>query len=83
VPDGTVNLTAAVAVDALAAAGESVGAATFLLERQAEVLDRVPSDPDGGQLEALVRRSERAALTAAHRWGDLWWLLQGPGSPAS
>lgn len=93
VPDGSVNLTAAVAVDALAAAGERVGATTLLLERQASVLDRVGPDggseggSDGGSegraepasdaLASLVRRSERAALTHPGRWGDLWWLLQG------
>lgn len=76
VPDGTVNLTAGVAVDALAAAGQHAGAATLLLERQAGVLGRVAREP-GDELEALVRRSERAALTAPERWGDLWWLLQG------
>jgi hypothetical protein len=79
VPDGSVNLTAAVAIDALTRAGEDAGAETLLLERQAEVLGRFtepapgPADP----LRALVRRSERAALTASGRWGDLWWLLQG------
>ena len=29
----------------------------------------------------VARRSERSALTAPSRWGDLWWLLQGaPGA---
>ncbi len=84
VPDGSVNLTAAVAVDALAAAGEALGATTLLLERQTDVLRRVPDGaldhaPDGAAdpLGSLVRRSERAALTSPARWGDLWWLLQG------
>ena len=84
VPDGSVNLTAAVAVDALAAAGERVGAATRRLARQAEVLARAAPGPGAGVgetgetdvLTALVRRSEHAALTAPARWGDLWWLLQ-------
>lgn len=82
VPDGSVNLTGAVAVDALAAAGEDAAATTLLLARQAEVLAR-PATGRGGEvdhgdvLSALVRRSERAALTAPERWGDLWWLLQG------
>lgn len=83
VPDGRVNLTAGVAVDALAAAGETTGATTLLLERQARVLDRLAPDPGGDPLQALVRRSERAVLTSATRWGDLWWLLQGcePAAP--
>jgi len=81
VPDGSVNLTAGVAVDALVEAGEAVGAMTLLLDRQAAVLDRVvPEDPAGpapDPLQALVRRGERAAVTDRRRWGDLWWLLQG------
>ncbi|GAB2590030.1 SAM-dependent methyltransferase [Microlunatus antarcticus] len=76
VPDGRVNLTAGVAVDALGAAGEATGAATLLLRPQAKVLTAVPDAP-ADALGALVRRSERAALTALDRWGDLWWLLQG------
>lgn len=76
VPDGSVNLTAAVAVDALARAGEATGATTLLLERQTAVLTSVPDTP-ADPLERLVRRSERAALTHPDRWGDLWWLLQG------
>lgn len=76
VPDGSVNLTAGVAVDALAGAGEALGATTLLLLRQAEVLASAP-DVAGDPLEALVRRSERAALTDPARWGDVWWLLQG------
>lgn len=91
VPDGSVNLTAAVAVDALAAAGEEVGAATLLLARQSAVLPGVPApgprgglaEEDGDALTALVRRSEHAALTAPGRWGDLWWLLQGAPTSAS
>lgn len=76
VPDGSVNLTAGVAVDALAAAGRAVGAATLLLERQADVLASVP-DTSADALGVLVRRSERAALVDPARWGDLWWLVQG------
>ncbi|MGI3784531.1 MAG: SAM-dependent methyltransferase [Janthinobacterium lividum] len=83
VPDGSVNLTAGVAVDALSAAGETAGATTLLLRQQSEVLARTPPAPADGlddALEALVRRSERAALTSPGRWGDLWWLLQGADS---
>ena len=78
VPDGTVNLTAGVAVDALAAAGEAVGATTLLLERQAAALADIRPDETIDPLSALARRSERAALRSPSRWGDLWWLLQGP-----
>ena len=82
VPDGSVNLTAGVAVDALVAAGEALGAATLLLERQAAVLGRVTADARAeaalDPLQSLVRRSGRAAATHPGRWGELWWLLQGP-----
>ena len=77
VPDGSANLTAGVAVDALAAAGEAAGAATVLLGRQADVIADLPDDEPSDPLAALVRRSERQALTSPSRWGDLWWLLQG------
>jgi len=80
VPDGSVNLTAGVAVDALAAAGEAQGAATVLLRRQSEQLDLLPGEAGtatGDPLVALVGRSERAALIDPRRWGGLWWLLQG------
>ena len=84
--DGSVNLTAGVAVDALAAAGEALGATTVLLRRQSAQLDRLPTDTTGtgagDPLGALVRRSERAALTDPARWGGLWWLLQGHGARA-
>lgn len=81
VPDGSVNLTAAVAFDALTHVSEAAGAATLLLERQADVLPTLP-DTGADPLSALVRRSERAALTAPGRWGDQWWLLQGTDRPA-
>ena len=81
VPDGSVNLTASVAVDALAAAGEAGGATTLLQERQADVLARVPEPEPVDPLATLMARGERSALTAPHRWGDLWWLLQGAGQP--
>jgi putative S-adenosyl-L-methionine-dependent methyltransferase len=84
-PDPGLNLTAHVAVDALAAAGEAQGAQTLRLQRQQAVLDELvplgPASPD--PLQDLVRRSERAALRAARVWGDLWWLLQGPPSASS
>ena len=82
-PDGSVNLTAGVAVDALAAAGEACGAATVLLRRQSEQLGLLPEETAGEKpldtLGALARRAERAALTDPGRWGGLWWLLQGHG----
>lgn len=80
-PDPRLNLTAHVAVDALAAAGEEAGAATHLLQRQTAVLDAlVPAEAHPDPLRDLERRSQRTALTATPGWGDLWWLLQGAPS---
>jgi hypothetical protein len=79
-PDPALNLTAHVAVDALAAAGEAQGARTLRRQRQRAVLEElVPARvPAADPLQDLARRSERAALRAPRVWGDLWWLLQGP-----
>jgi hypothetical protein len=79
-PSPDLNLTAAVAMDALAEAGHRLGATTVALQRQAEVLSRSPAaaGPDGPatSLNALVSRSERAALVDVSVWGAQWWLLQ-------
>lgn len=83
-PSRDVNLTAAVAIDSLAAAGEQVGAVTVSCERQSETLTRLlgaaaaPADT----LAALVTRSERAALLSPRLWGDQWWLVQQVPAPA-
>ncbi|MET0695727.1 MAG: SAM-dependent methyltransferase [Propionibacteriaceae bacterium] len=70
------NLTAAVAIDALADAGQRVGATTEFCSRQGDVLGAVPGRRDQGPLAALVSRSEHAALVNPAVWGDQWWLLQ-------
>jgi hypothetical protein len=77
VPTTEVNLTAAVAIDALADAGLNVGARTLLCSSQREVLTARPAAaPRADPLADLVRRSERAALADPAVWGDQWWLLQ-------
>jgi hypothetical protein len=88
-PSPAVNLTADVAVDAVAAAGEEAGARTdFLVEQRSAVSRLLPPDPtpgppaarpDGqpagpGTLALLQERSERHALASA--FGNHWWLLQ-------
>ena len=79
-PSPDLNLTAAVAMDALAETGHRLGATTLLLQRQAEVLRRpVAADGPAGpvnDLDTLVRRSQRAALVDERVWGGQWWLLQ-------
>ncbi|MGD7788767.1 SAM-dependent methyltransferase [Propionibacteriaceae bacterium Y1700] len=79
IPDGTMNLTAHVAVDAVAAAADRIGDRR-VLARQHEVFDtglfgvRPPPPPaTDNPITALAERSTRT-LTH-HRQGDLWWLL--------
>ena len=79
VPDGSRDVTAHVAVDAVAA---RTGAA---IERQRDVLARLgvdgtrppldlaTSDPQA-YVTALARASESAELRALGGWGDFWWL---------
>lgn len=80
VPDGSRDVTAHVAVDALA---ERVGGR---LERQADALaalgvhGRRPAlalagtDPVG-YVRALARAGDAAELTRRGGWGDFWWVL--------
>jgi SAM-dependent MidA family methyltransferase len=79
VPDGTRDVTAHVAVDAVAA---RTGAT---VERQRDALgalgvdgtrpslDLATSDPQA-YVAALARASESAELRARGGWGDFWWL---------
>ena len=78
------NLTAHVAVDAVAAAVTAAGARTVLAGRQHEVLPGLlpPVQAGVGVLEALAARSRRQALTAPSGWGRHHWLLQEVPSPA-
>ena len=76
-PDRELNLTAAVAVDAVEASGVAAGARTVLRARQGD-LERqsmaatLTDDP----LADLVERSALAALRSPRVWGRQWWLLQ-------
>lgn len=76
VPDRDRNLTAAVAVDAVAAVGEAAGARTCWLRRQREVLTSTTAPVGQDPLQELAARSRRAALTDPRSWGSQWWLLQ-------
>ncbi|WP_168207369.1 SAM-dependent methyltransferase [Microlunatus elymi] len=76
-PDPAINLTAHVAVDAAAAAGESAGASTEFLTDQQHALARLlpnADNPSLGTLGRLQQRSERRLLTQT--LGDHRWLLQ-------
>ncbi|GLZ77005.1 hypothetical protein Afil01_18120 [Actinorhabdospora filicis] len=87
VPDGSRDITAHVAMDAVAAAGVRAGATATSLATQREALrglgfstERPPlalasADP-GGYLRGLSRTGEVAELTDPAGLGAHWWLLQ-------
>ena len=87
VPDGTCDITAHVALDACAAAGESAGAISTALSTQRDVLrslgitgTRPPitlaSTDARGYLRALARASEEAELISTAGLGGFGWLTQ-------
>ncbi|AWS49204.1 SAM-dependent methyltransferase [Streptosporangium sp. 'caverna'] len=87
VPDGSCDVTAHVALDSCAFAGECAGAVTTTLTTQREALralgitgtrpslDQARSDPRG-YLLALTRASEEAELIATEGLGGFGWLAQ-------
>jgi SAM-dependent MidA family methyltransferase len=90
VPDGTCDVTCHVAMDAVAAAGESVGASGTLHLSQREALhalgvqssrppyDLARSNPRA-YLTALRDAGEAGELTARGGLGDFRWVVQGVG----
>ena len=92
VPDGTCDLTAHVALDACAAAGERAGATGTGVTTQAEALralgidgarparQEAERDP-AGYLAALARAGEAAELTDPGGLGGFGWLVQAVGRP--
>lgn len=91
VPDGTRDVTAHVALDACAAAGESAGAISTVLTTQARALRRLgidaglpprelaTSDPPA-YVAALTRTSEAAELLNGAGLGSFEWLVQAKGT---
>jgi SAM-dependent MidA family methyltransferase len=91
VPDGSRDITAHVAVDACAAAGEAAGATTTVLTTQRRALRmlgvdaRLPprelatSDPPA-YVQALGRTSEAAELLDGTGLGGFEWLIQSVGT---
>ena len=77
-PSTEINLTAAVSLDAVRAAGEAAGLRTVLDARQDEALSRLLAGerPDADPLADLARRSERAVLGSAYGLGNHRWLIQ-------
>ncbi len=92
IPDGSCDVTAHVALDACAAAGERSGASMSLLVRQREALhalgvngqrptrDLAERDP-ASYLRELTRTSEAAELVQCGGLGDFGWLVQCVGVP--
>ncbi|GIF56966.1 SAM-dependent methyltransferase [Asanoa iriomotensis] len=90
VPDGTRDVTAHVAVDAVALAGSAVAGRAYQLMTQRQALralgadgGRPPislagSDP-AGYVRALAAASAAAELMAPGGLGDHWWLFQPVG----
>jgi SAM-dependent MidA family methyltransferase len=90
VPDGTCDITAHVALDAVARAGEAAGASSTVLTRQRDVLRRLgvtagrpdPSSARGdaaGYLARLALAGEAAELLDPAGLGSFDWLLQSQG----
>ena len=89
IPDGS-YITAHVAVDACAAAGEAAGADSTVLMRQADALralglnarrpplDLSHSDPTA-YVHALSRASQALELLEPSSLGSFWWLTQAKG----
>ncbi|SNT66114.1 SAM-dependent methyltransferase, MidA family [Asanoa hainanensis] len=90
VPDGSRDVTAHLAIDAVAAAGSVVAGRPYQLMTQRQALKalgaaggRPPislasTDP-AGYVRALAAASAAAELTAVGGLGDHWWLVQPVG----
>jgi SAM-dependent MidA family methyltransferase len=71
------NLTAHVAVDAVRATGEALGATTAFCGLQGAVVpELLQLDAHPDPLVDLGRPSQYAALSSQYVWGSHWWLLQ-------
>ena len=90
VPDGSRDITAHVAMDAVAAAGVRAGATATSLTRQREALRELGFGGERPALElasrdpsayvrALSRAGQVAELTDPYGLGAHWWLLQRVG----
>jgi len=90
VPDGSCDLTAHVALDAVAAAGRSAGAGDTRLDDQRAALQSLGVDPrrpplalastdPPAYLRALRRAGEAGELVGRSGLGGFGWLVQGVG----
>lgn len=90
VPDGSCDVTAHVAMDSIASAGERVARCAYTLVSQREALRALGADggrpplslasrDPAGYLRALAAASAVAELTDPAGLGGHWWLLQPVG----
>lgn len=91
IPDGSRDITAHVALDSVAAAGEAAGASATVLTSQRHALRRLGvraalpphrlarTDPPA-YVEALARTSEAAELLDSSGLGGFEWLVQAVGT---
>lgn len=91
VPDGSCDITAHVAIDSVASAGERVARCAYTLISQREALRALGADggrpplslasrDPSGYLRALAAASAVAELTEPAGLGAHWWLLQPVGN---
>ncbi len=92
VPDGTCDVTAHVAMDSVASAGERVARCAYALESQRAGLRALGADggrpplalavrDPAGYVRALAEASATAELTDPTGLGGHWWLWQPVGLP--
>jgi SAM-dependent MidA family methyltransferase len=92
VPDGTCDITAHVALDACAAAGEAAGATATLLTTQRRALQALgvdatlprrslATDDSTAYVRALERANQAAELLDLAGLGGFGWLVQAVGRP--
>ncbi|WP_189048835.1 SAM-dependent methyltransferase, partial [Micromonospora sonchi] len=92
VPDGTCDVTAHVAMDSVASAGERVARCAYVLESQRAGLRALGADggrpplalavrDPAGYVRALAEASATAELTDPTGLGGHWWLWQPVGLP--
>ena len=93
VPDGNCDITAHVAIDACAHAGQSAGAEHTLLTRQHKALralglsatlprPELATEAPGEYVTQLSASSSAAELLGPGSLGSFWWLLQAKGMPS-
>ncbi|WP_331273104.1 SAM-dependent methyltransferase [Motilibacter deserti] len=82
VPDSSCDVTAAVAMDSVAAAGVAAGARAALLTTQRAVLGALLPPSSSGGAAALERQARLAELRDPDGLGGFCWLLQALGGHA-